>query len=218
MHQTFLTDVSKSKCSWLFFKMLFCNIDQKHAPTPLLAVTSLVFMFSYDVWKCITPIHPGSRNTLRATLLTPLLSDLQPIGRAFALVQPASDRTALTPEPVKSTEEQVEVIKVGVARRLWLFCFVLRNNWCVCFVVTSVLNIRVSPCLSQVYLEARKQEQQKHQQSLKMLSDEVSQIQEVSVWTASAEALIVSLMHKHTPTNATSSQLCLLDYVTICIM
>ncbi|XP_034554563.1 tuftelin 1a [Notolabrus celidotus] len=65
----------------------------------------------------------------------------RPIGRAFALVQPASDRTSLTPEPVKSTEEQVEVIKV--------------------------------------YLEARKQEQQKHQQSLKMLSDEVSQIQEV---------------------------------------
>lgn len=30
-----------------------------------------------------------------------------------------------------------------------------------------------------VYLEARKQEQQKHQESLKMLSDEVSQIQEV---------------------------------------
>uniref|UniRef100_A0A3Q1FTZ5 Tuftelin 1a n=2 Tax=Acanthochromis polyacanthus TaxID=80966 RepID=A0A3Q1FTZ5_9TELE len=65
----------------------------------------------------------------------------KPIGRAFALVQPAADRTALIPEPVKSTEEQVEVIKV--------------------------------------YLEARRQEQQKHQQSLKMLSDEVSQIQEV---------------------------------------
>ncbi|CAN9513589.1 unnamed protein product [Ophioblennius macclurei] len=65
----------------------------------------------------------------------------KPIGRAFALVQPASDRTPLPPEPVKSTEEQVEVIKV--------------------------------------YLEARRQEQQKHQQSLKMLSDEVSQIQEV---------------------------------------
>ncbi|KAK2844593.1 hypothetical protein Q5P01_011252 [Channa striata] len=65
----------------------------------------------------------------------------KPIGRAFALVQPASDRTVFTPEPVKSTEEQVEVIKV--------------------------------------YLEARRQEQQKHQQSLKMLSDEVSQIQEV---------------------------------------
>nr|XP_046255427.1 tuftelin 1a [Scatophagus argus] len=64
----------------------------------------------------------------------------KPIGRAFALVQP-NDKTTLTPEPVKSTEEQVEVIKV--------------------------------------YLEARKQEQQKHQQSLKMLSDEVSQIQEV---------------------------------------
>nr|XP_020462833.1 tuftelin [Monopterus albus] len=65
----------------------------------------------------------------------------KPIGRVFAVVQPANDRTALTPEPVKSTEEQVEVIKV--------------------------------------YLEARKQEQEKHQQSLKMLSDEVSQIQEV---------------------------------------
>lgn len=65
----------------------------------------------------------------------------KPIGRAFALVQPPSDRTSLNPEPVKSTEEQVEVIKV--------------------------------------YLEARRQEQQKHQQSLKMLSDEVSQIQEV---------------------------------------
>ncbi|XP_044065267.1 tuftelin 1a [Siniperca chuatsi] len=65
----------------------------------------------------------------------------KPVGRAFALVQPASDKTSLIPEPVKSTEEQVEVIKV--------------------------------------YLEARKQEQQKHQESLKMLSDEVSQIQEV---------------------------------------
>ncbi|XP_072316296.1 tuftelin 1a [Eucyclogobius newberryi] len=65
----------------------------------------------------------------------------KPVGRAFALVQPSSDRTPLTPEPVKSKEEQVEVIKV--------------------------------------YLEARRQEQQKHQQSLKMLSDEVSQIQEV---------------------------------------
>uniref|UniRef100_A0A665VKD0 Tuftelin 1a n=1 Tax=Echeneis naucrates TaxID=173247 RepID=A0A665VKD0_ECHNA len=64
-----------------------------------------------------------------------------PVGRAFALVQPSNDRTALTSEPVKSTEEQVEVIKV--------------------------------------YLEARRQEQQKQQQSLKMLSDEVSQIQEV---------------------------------------
>ncbi|KAM3873311.1 tuftelin 1a [Diretmus argenteus] len=65
----------------------------------------------------------------------------KPIGRAFAVVQPASDRTGLSPEPIKPTEEKVEVIKV--------------------------------------YLEARRQEQQKHQQSLKMLSDEVSQIQEV---------------------------------------
>ncbi|XP_003451013.1 tuftelin 1a [Oreochromis niloticus] len=65
----------------------------------------------------------------------------KPVGRAFALVQPANERTALTSEPVKSTEEQVEIIKV--------------------------------------YLEARKKEQQKHQENLKMLSDEVSQIQEV---------------------------------------
>ncbi|KAM9309117.1 tuftelin 1a [Pholidichthys leucotaenia] len=65
----------------------------------------------------------------------------KPVGRAFAVVQPPSERAALTPEPVKSTGEQVEVIKV--------------------------------------YLEARREEQQKHQQSLKMLSDEVSQIQEV---------------------------------------
>ncbi|XP_034410327.1 tuftelin 1a [Cyclopterus lumpus] len=65
----------------------------------------------------------------------------KPIGRALALVQPSTERTSLNPEPVKSTEEQVEVIKV--------------------------------------YLEARKQEQQKHQENLKMLSDEVTQIQEV---------------------------------------
>ncbi|XP_060937187.1 tuftelin 1a [Limanda limanda] len=65
----------------------------------------------------------------------------KPVGRAYALVQPASDRTPVTPEPVKSGAVQVEVIKV--------------------------------------YLEARRQEQQKHQQSLKMLSEEVSQIQEV---------------------------------------
>ncbi|KAM7420827.1 hypothetical protein PAMA_015169 [Pampus argenteus] len=64
----------------------------------------------------------------------------RPIGRAFALVQQANDRTALTQEPVKSENEQVEVIKV--------------------------------------YLENHRQEQQKQQQSLKMLSDEVSQIQE----------------------------------------
>ncbi|XP_054477361.1 tuftelin 1a [Anoplopoma fimbria] len=65
----------------------------------------------------------------------------KPIGRAFALVQPPTDRTSPNLEPVKSTDEQVEVIKV--------------------------------------YLEARRQEQQKHQENLKMLSDEVTQIQEV---------------------------------------
>lgn len=65
----------------------------------------------------------------------------KPIGRAFAVVQPANERTASHPDPVKPNKEQVEIIKV--------------------------------------YLEARKQEQQKQQENLKMLSDEVSQIQEV---------------------------------------
>ncbi|XP_041708133.1 tuftelin isoform X2 [Coregonus clupeaformis] len=63
----------------------------------------------------------------------------KPIGRAFALVQPASERPALKPEPIKPSEEKAE----------------------------------------KVYLEDRRQEQQRHQQSLKMLSEEVSQIQEV---------------------------------------
>lgn len=84
----------------------------------------------------------------------------KPIGRAFALVQPASDRTALTQEPVKSTEEQVEVIKV--------------------------------------YLEARKQEQQRHQQSLKMLSDEVSQIQEVRYCLKSLREQMAAKTKPHT--------------------
>ncbi|KAG9275868.1 tuftelin 1a isoform X3 [Astyanax mexicanus] len=66
---------------------------------------------------------------------------VKPIGRAFALVQPANERQPLRIEPIKPTEEKVEVIKV--------------------------------------YLEARKQEQARHQQSLRMLSEEVSQIQEV---------------------------------------
>lgn len=102
-------------------------------------------------------------------------ANLQPIGRAFALVQPANERTALTSEPVKSTEEQVEIIKVG----FFVFSLV--------FFLLLVLNQYIHSCMSlfQVYLEARKKEQQKHQESLKMLSDEVSQIQEVSVWTAS---------------------------------
>ncbi|XP_036448590.1 tuftelin 1a isoform X2 [Colossoma macropomum] len=65
----------------------------------------------------------------------------KPIGRAFALVQPANEKQHLRIEPVKPSEEKVEVIKV--------------------------------------YLEARKQEQARNQQSLKMLSEEVSQIQEV---------------------------------------
>lgn len=127
-------------------------------------------------------------------MITPLLSDPQPVGRAFALVQPASDRS-LNPEPVKSTEEQVEVIKVGVAH--WLL-FLMKEMAYVCLVVMSVFNIRVCLSLLQVYLEARRQEQQKHQQSLKMLSDEVSQIQEVSL--------------------CINTHYSLLRYVTICIM
>lgn len=94
-------------------------------------------------------------------------------------MQPANERTALTSEPVKSTEEQVEIIKVGFfVFSLFFFLF---------FFLLLVLNQYIHSCMSlfQVYLEARKKEQQKHQESLKMLSDEVSQIQEVSVWTAS---------------------------------
>ncbi|XP_034466870.1 tuftelin 1a [Hippoglossus hippoglossus] len=83
----------------------------------------------------------------------------KPVGRAYALVQPASDRTPVTPEPVKSTE-QVEVIKV--------------------------------------YLEARRQEQHKHQQSLKMLSDEVSQIQEVRYCLKSLREQMAAKNKSHT--------------------
>ncbi|XP_041708134.1 tuftelin isoform X3 [Coregonus clupeaformis] len=68
----------------------------------------------------------------------------KPIGRAFALVQPASERPALKPEPIKPSEEKAEKVEI-----------------------------------IKVYLEDRRQEQQRHQQSLKMLSEEVSQIQEV---------------------------------------
>ncbi|XP_035283687.1 tuftelin-like isoform X1 [Anguilla anguilla] len=65
---------------------------------------------------------------------------VKPRGRAVALVKPPSERQPLKPEPIKPTEEKVEVIKV--------------------------------------YLKGRKQEEAQ-QQSLRMLSDEVSQIQEV---------------------------------------
>uniref|UniRef100_A0A1A8BQQ4 Tuftelin 1a n=2 Tax=Nothobranchius kadleci TaxID=1051664 RepID=A0A1A8BQQ4_NOTKA len=84
----------------------------------------------------------------------------KPIDRAFALVQPASNKTLLSPEPVKSTEKQVEIIKV--------------------------------------YLEARKQEQQTQQQSLKMLSDEVSQIQEVRYCLKSLREQMASKNKPHT--------------------
>ncbi|KAG5270876.1 hypothetical protein AALO_G00173300 [Alosa alosa] len=65
----------------------------------------------------------------------------KPIGRAFAVVQPPSEREPLKSEPIKPGDEKVEVIKV--------------------------------------YLKAREQQQTQHQQSLRMLSEEVSQIQEV---------------------------------------
>lgn len=107
-------------------------------------------------------------------MLTLLFSDLQPIGRAYALVQPTADRSALNTEPVKSTEEQVEIIKVSAAD-LPVGCCLLAK-W---------VSDAVVPALFQVYLEARRQEQQNHQQNLKMLSDEVSQIQEVSMRTTS---------------------------------
>ncbi|XP_019948112.1 tuftelin 1a [Paralichthys olivaceus] len=84
----------------------------------------------------------------------------KPVGRAYALVQPAIDRTPVTPEPVKPKEEQVEVIKV--------------------------------------YLEARRQEQHKHQQSLKMLSDEVSQIQEVRYCLKSLREQMAAKNKPHT--------------------
>ncbi|XP_051574743.1 tuftelin-like isoform X3 [Myxocyprinus asiaticus] len=67
-------------------------------------------------------------------------STAKPIGRAFDLVQPTSERQPLKTEVTKPSEEPIEVIKV--------------------------------------YLDERKQAQARHQQSLKMLSDEVSQIQE----------------------------------------
>lgn len=89
-------------------------------------------------------------------------------------MQPPGDRAVLTPEPIKTSEEQVEVIKVsGFVPCLFFYFFPER---------VRVLYFGVYYLLSQVYLEARKQDQQKHQESLKMLSDEVSQIQEVSIY------------------------------------
>ena len=68
--------------------------------------------------------------------------------------------------------------------------------------------------LFQVYLEARKQEQHKHQQSLKMLSDEVSQIQEVSFWTGQYLRLSSDCL---TPTGTHANARLSLDYITICM-
>ncbi|MEQ2165750.1 hypothetical protein GOODEAATRI_020390 [Goodea atripinnis] len=52
----------------------------------------------------------------------------KPIGRAFALVQPPSERTASHPEPVKSKEEQVEIIKVRPHTNGWKVSIPFRKN------------------------------------------------------------------------------------------
>ena len=105
--------VIKRKCYRLSFQMLCCNVIQKHSPTP-----PQVLAKHSDLTNVRMRLRNVSHPSVCAHGTTPLLSNPQPVGRAFALVQPASDRTSLTPEPVKSTEEQVEVIKVGVARLL----------------------------------------------------------------------------------------------------
>lgn len=70
-------------------------------------VTSLMFL---SVCRCLTPILLFTNTLLTGS------SDLQPVGRAYALVHPPSSRSPVPiPEPIKSKEEQVEVIKVGVA-------------------------------------------------------------------------------------------------------
>ncbi|KAG7260576.1 hypothetical protein CRUP_004096, partial [Coryphaenoides rupestris] len=104
------------------------------------------FSLSRSVSVSLSLSFDGCRR-LRLTLLdqSPSLRSHEqprgkPIGRAFALVQPAYERTTLNTEPIKPVDEKVEVIKV--------------------------------------YLEARKEEQQRQEESLKMLSEEVSQIQE----------------------------------------
>uniref|UniRef100_A0A667YY32 Tuftelin 1a n=1 Tax=Myripristis murdjan TaxID=586833 RepID=A0A667YY32_9TELE len=99
--------------------------------------------YNKDFQSTLYTVKKNDRKCIRERKIirNQIIKNLDPIGRAFALVQPANERTALTLEPIKPTDEKVEVIKV--------------------------------------YLEARRQEQQRHQQSLKMLSDEVSQIQEV---------------------------------------
>lgn len=76
----------------------------------------------------------------------------------------------------------------------------MANNQVYFFMAALVFNMHVSP-LVQVYLEARRQEQQKHEQSLKMLSDEVSQIQEVSLLPLSNSGCVTN-----TPTNTQQSQ------------
>ncbi|XP_047667531.1 tuftelin 1a isoform X2 [Tachysurus fulvidraco] len=81
----------------------------------------------------------------------------KPIGRAFALVQPTSERQPLKDEPFK-VEEKVEVIKV--------------------------------------YLQAQKKEQDRNQQSLKMLSDEVTQIKEVRYCLKSLREQMAAKNHR----------------------
>lgn len=99
------------------------------------------------------------------------------------------------------------------SRWVWhICCYIFEvHKWCVCFVVFLT---SASLFLFQVYLEARKQEQHKHQQSLKMLSDEVSQIQEVSIWTGQYLGLSYDCL---TPTETHANARLYLDYITICM-
>lgn len=62
-----------------------------------------------SVCRCITPILLFTNTLLTGS------SDPQPVGRAYAVVQPPSSRSPVIPEPTKAKQEQVEVLKVGVA-------------------------------------------------------------------------------------------------------
>ncbi|XP_053350130.1 tuftelin 1a [Clarias gariepinus] len=111
-------------------------------------------------------IRAGHREDGRQRLRLTLHDQIQhqptvgkPIGRAFALVQPTSERQPLNNEPIK-VEENIEVIKV--------------------------------------YLQAQKKEENSNQQNLKMLSDEVSQIQEVRYCLKSLREQMAAKKHHRT--------------------
>lgn len=192
-----------------------CSVVQKHAPTPppVLAKRSdftphIFCMMCLEMYH--TPIHPCSRNTLHAALLTPLLSNLQPIGRAFALVQPASDRTSPIPEPVKSTEEQVEVIKVGVTH--WLVIFEEINGACLfrghVGVLTSV-SLPVSGLSRGPQARAAETPGEPEDAVRRSFTDTGGQSLDSIFWSS------YCLTNAQTHTNVTVPQPCLLDCVTI---